>query len=742
MSDVWTAVPAPKQATEDALEETTNGFKSPYGLRVCLAGLVSQGKSSVFNALVGARVAQTGLPDARRTTREPQMASGVPLDGLSFQASLCDLPGIAAAPETESARETEAAYTAMTWKVAEGSGLVLWCSSSQTAFSTQYERESFQQLVAHLLDHELETGRSHAVAVLLTKCDFSAEPAAPPPAASAEPAPAVPREIPLADEFDYAKVVAHVRQLLSEPPFSIIGARLMLFNAHGRVMHGCDRTKPARYVASPTLQAWVANTYTVSSAAPSAAPSSAPNAAPSAAPSSAPTPHNTSLDLSWWYDGQHARHQRMQLRVVLNQLRVVVENPVPAPSPKLLLTSKCPAGNTHKAGFGKSNCLGSRGGSCYEQTYRGARDARHCDHGQYLSQDWIPVGSGRWHGVYQVCRHGCRRHFVDYEVLPCPWGVEHLAGYGFFEHVASDKTTRCYDAEYYVGLPGAACLHGAVPISACTSGCVLTSSKPLLDAYLAAHHPSEVIQRYRTTVDMVRLRRIQRLISSFWPPESALFADALVVNDFSDLAREYNVKFETPLPNEVANWIALNVNFRGVFRSTEPSAKHAAFLDKLFSNQAAIDEVFRAMQTRMPKSRESASIYYWYLAAADNFDSPAFGVRLVSETSWHSADKQRLEGGDFHSMRRGTDERWMPNSCAQEGSFIRDRGLGAGREFLDAIVDIRMRMYGADDVSTFDVRGAMANYYDSSGSSECGKIRSLFIQRPCNFPLWRGFEDS
>ena len=148
-------------------------------LRVAFAGLPSAGKSTMINALAGARFLETGVC---RTTRAPCVLSaedpgklGVKCDWKKANmrsddgVSLCvvDLPGICDAENTGS----ESNFTDLTMQWTAHCDVIVWVTDVRTCFLTSHEKQEYEKLKDALERIAITTGRLFQFCVVLAKCD-------------------------------------------------------------------------------------------------------------------------------------------------------------------------------------------------------------------------------------------------------------------------------------------------------------------------------------------------------------------------------------------------------------------------------------------------------------------------------------------------------------------------------------------------------------------------------------------
>jgi hypothetical protein len=150
-------------------------------LRVAFAGLPSAGKSTMINALAGARFLETGVC---RTTRAPcvlstedpgkqdiglkcdwKRANMLSDDGIGL--CVVDLPGICDAENTG----TESNFTDLTMQWAAHCDVVVWVTDVRTCFLTSHEKLEYEKLKAALDNVAITTGRLFQFCVVLAKCD-------------------------------------------------------------------------------------------------------------------------------------------------------------------------------------------------------------------------------------------------------------------------------------------------------------------------------------------------------------------------------------------------------------------------------------------------------------------------------------------------------------------------------------------------------------------------------------------
>ena len=150
-------------------------------LRVAFAGLPSAGKSTMINALAGARFLETGVC---RTTRAPcvlvaedpgkqdigmkcdwKRANMRSDDGISL--CVVDLPGICDSENTG----TESNFTDLTMQWAAHCDVVVWVTDVRTCFLTSHEKLEYEKLKDSLERVAVTTGRLFQFCVVLAKCD-------------------------------------------------------------------------------------------------------------------------------------------------------------------------------------------------------------------------------------------------------------------------------------------------------------------------------------------------------------------------------------------------------------------------------------------------------------------------------------------------------------------------------------------------------------------------------------------
>ncbi len=147
-------------------------------LRVAFAGLPSAGKSTMINALAGARFLETGVC---RTTRapcvlgadEPEQALKCGWKRATMRSddgvALCvvDLPGICDAENTGK----EENFTELTMQWAAHCDVIVWVTDVRTCFLTSHEKLEYEKLKGALDKVAVETGRLFQFCVVLAKCD-------------------------------------------------------------------------------------------------------------------------------------------------------------------------------------------------------------------------------------------------------------------------------------------------------------------------------------------------------------------------------------------------------------------------------------------------------------------------------------------------------------------------------------------------------------------------------------------
>ena len=148
-------------------------------LRVAFAGLPSAGKSTMINALAGARFLETGVC---RTTRVPCVLGAEDPGKLGVKCewkkanmrsddgvSLCvvDLPGICDAENTG----TESNFTDLTMQWAAHCDVIVWVTDVRTCFLTSHEKQEYEKLKDALERVAITTGKLFQFCVVLAKCD-------------------------------------------------------------------------------------------------------------------------------------------------------------------------------------------------------------------------------------------------------------------------------------------------------------------------------------------------------------------------------------------------------------------------------------------------------------------------------------------------------------------------------------------------------------------------------------------
>ena len=101
-----------------------------------LVGLVSAGKSSIINALVGDKVAKTGIC---RTTTEPSLYENLISDD-NIKYNIYDLPGISDIEDTTNK------YTEVVYSIIKKCNIVFWVSDIHKAFLTKHELTEFEKI--------------------------------------------------------------------------------------------------------------------------------------------------------------------------------------------------------------------------------------------------------------------------------------------------------------------------------------------------------------------------------------------------------------------------------------------------------------------------------------------------------------------------------------------------------------------------------------------------------------------
>ena len=216
-------------------------------LRVAFAGLPSAGKSTMINALAGARFLETGVC---RTTRAPCVLSSedpgndIGAIGCDWKradvrsddgTALCvvDLPGICDAENTGS----ESNFTELTIKWAASCDVIMWVTDVRTCFLTSHEKLEYEKLKAAMQREANKHGRLFQFCVVLAKCDWNVEAvcSAPRSSAAAAAAAAAARRYVQGEitsdheETTVADCVDRARKLFPDD-------RIVPFNAFGRIL--------------------------------------------------------------------------------------------------------------------------------------------------------------------------------------------------------------------------------------------------------------------------------------------------------------------------------------------------------------------------------------------------------------------------------------------------------------------------------------------------------------------------
>lgn len=274
------------------------GGGSEPALKLACAGLPSAGKSTMINALAGARFLETGVC---RTTSEPCVLSATRPDDVAGDwkcaeitsddgVALCvvDLPGVADAENTG----TESNFTEMTLKWAAECDVVVWVTDVRTCFLTTHEKLEYEKLKATMRDVAQREGRLFQFCVVLTKCDVEVTKTCPagPPASPASAQRARGPQGPQGPQVKKGEIISEheettVYDCILRAKRMFPDDRMIPFNAFGRILTRND--------ASETLKAL------------------ASRLAPGAGK------HNIQLDMKWATEDLHERRQAQMLRSIL-----------------------------------------------------------------------------------------------------------------------------------------------------------------------------------------------------------------------------------------------------------------------------------------------------------------------------------------------------------------------------------------------------------------------------------------
>lgn len=227
-------------------------------IRIALVGLVSVGKSSIVNSLVGRRLLASGIA---RTTMEVTHIEGLTSDdGYAYE--VYDTMGVA-----DSDDKTNEFDKVMLDSIVKAD-VVLFVTSSDTAFITTHERTEFENVIKFITNHTIATGKAIQYGIIVSKVDidpaefakFRARrvptPATTPPAIGPDNAPiivnATPkklstmgriirqptqvREITGVEDTTKYDSLERVWKLFPE----LTEHNIMMFNAFGRVLYNSD----------------------------------------------------------------------------------------------------------------------------------------------------------------------------------------------------------------------------------------------------------------------------------------------------------------------------------------------------------------------------------------------------------------------------------------------------------------------------------------------------------------------
>ena len=196
---------------------------------VAFCGLPSAGKSTIINSLIGERRLQSGVC---RTTFEPKTITGLCSDdGVNF--TCIDTPGIC------DGEDKSRTYDDIMRKTIIGADLIFWVSDVSSAFMTTHEKTEFLDMQEYLRKQSVETGKGYQIGIILSKCEIDINPLthnfvapAPVKALSAT-------EICDDEDTDIIDCIHRVVKLNL--------ADIILFNAHGRCLHGKSSKELIRY---------------------------------------------------------------------------------------------------------------------------------------------------------------------------------------------------------------------------------------------------------------------------------------------------------------------------------------------------------------------------------------------------------------------------------------------------------------------------------------------------------------
>ena len=232
------------------------GSRDGAPMRVAFAGLPSAGKSTMINALAGARLLETGVC---RTTRKPCVLS--PEDFISDvaglecdwkQAEICsddgvdmyvvDLPGVCDS-ENAAASATESDFTKLTMQWAKQCDVIAWVTDVRTCFLTSHEKADYEKLKSTLEMEAENTGKLFQFCIVLTKCDVGLD------SPQAPTAPTAPKKlvkgeiVSESEDTTVADCIERVRRLFPTE-------RIVPFNAFGKIL-----ARTGRFYASDALLA-------------------------------------------------------------------------------------------------------------------------------------------------------------------------------------------------------------------------------------------------------------------------------------------------------------------------------------------------------------------------------------------------------------------------------------------------------------------------------------------------------
>ena len=278
------------------------GYEPGVVLKLACAGLPSAGKSTMINALAGARFLETGVC---RTTSAPCVLSARWPNGPNGPAcewkcaeitsddgvGLCvvDLPGVADAENTG----TELNFTETTHKWAAECDVVAWVTDVRTCFLTTHEKLEYEKLKAALQVVALNEGKLFQFCVVLTKCDVEVvdgDRVTHGPTAGPTGPTAGPTEGPLGPRIKKGEIVSEheettVHDCIARARRLFPNDRLIPFNAFGRILTRND--------TSDALKALVVRLE--------------PGA----------EKHNIQLDIKWATEDLHEKRQAQMLRSIL-----------------------------------------------------------------------------------------------------------------------------------------------------------------------------------------------------------------------------------------------------------------------------------------------------------------------------------------------------------------------------------------------------------------------------------------